>query len=150
MYKREQESILYTHHSPTCFVYQVSSLSPYSLSSMSSSQLQLADTVCLHNPCSSMCCSRTIFHILVATEISCSADTVLSEWYIGEHNEVKVQELACPEAEATALRANALHKRQTNVCGAVCTSSLFHCWVSADHYYRQHVLLHTVRRRPRP
>ncbi|KIK64072.1 hypothetical protein GYMLUDRAFT_40307 [Collybiopsis luxurians FD-317 M1] len=53
----------------------------------------------------------------------CDGQVVLSETFIGEEKNVKVQHLTCPVAATKTKRA--LAPRQTNVCGNNCQTSCF-------------------------
>ncbi|KAJ3807399.1 hypothetical protein F5876DRAFT_79738 [Lentinula aff. lateritia] len=51
----------------------------------------------------------------------CAGEEILSETYIGEEKNVKLQHITCPPTPAK----RALAPRQTNVCGNTCTTNCF-------------------------
>ncbi|KAK7442994.1 hypothetical protein VKT23_015941 [Stygiomarasmius scandens] len=62
---------------------------------------------------------------LVSRDELCAGQTIVSETYIGENKDVKLQQISC----AAGLGARALEARQnnngTNVCGANCATHCF-------------------------
>ncbi|KAJ8502977.1 hypothetical protein ONZ45_g11254 [Pleurotus djamor] len=56
----------------------------------------------------------------IVSENICPGGTVLSTTFIGEHKDVKLEELYCP-----GLASRDLEARQANVCGAQCNTNCF-------------------------
>ncbi|KAJ7589147.1 hypothetical protein C8J56DRAFT_30803 [Mycena floridula] len=59
------------------------------------------------------------------SEAICPGQKVESEWFIGEEKTVKAQSVSCPPESFQVVKRSSLEARDTNVCGAPCTTHCF-------------------------